>query len=61
MPFVDVKLFDRRVTAESVEQIIKEVTDGLCRVFGEQVRPNVWVVVQGVPPSQWGIGGTPGK
>ena len=61
MPLIEVKLYDRRVSPESSEKIIREMTDGLCRAVGEEVREDVWVVVQGVPPSSWGIAGKPGS
>ncbi len=35
------------------------LTDAACEVFGEESRPSIWVVVQGVPAQQWGIGGKP--
>jgi 4-oxalocrotonate tautomerase len=61
MPLIEVKLYDRRVNAEASEKIIREVTDGLCRAVGEEVREHTWVVVQGVPPTSWGIAGKPGS
>jgi phenylpyruvate tautomerase PptA (4-oxalocrotonate tautomerase family) len=41
--------------------MIKELTDGLCRAVGEEVREQTWVVVQGVPPTSWGIAGQAGS
>jgi 4-oxalocrotonate tautomerase len=61
MPLIEVKLYDRRVNPEASERIIKELTDGLCRAVGEEVREHTWVVVQGLPPQQWGIAGQPGS
>jgi 4-oxalocrotonate tautomerase len=61
MPFIEVKLYDRRVSPDASEKIIKEMTDALCRAVGEEVREHTWVVVQGVPPNQWGIAGNPGS
>lgn len=61
MPLIEVKLYDRRVNAESAERMIKELTDGLCRALGEEVRDHTWVVIQGVPPTSWGIAGKPGS
>ena len=57
MPLIEVKLYDRRVTPEASEKMIKELTVGLCRAVGEEVREHTWVVVQGVPPTSWGIAG----
>jgi 4-oxalocrotonate tautomerase len=61
MPLIEVKLYDRRVNPEASEKIIKELTEGLCRACGEEVREHTWVVVQGLPPQQWGIAGQPGS
>ena len=38
MPLIEVKLYDRRVSPEASEKMIKELTDGLCRAIGEEVR-----------------------
>ena len=61
MPFIEVKRYDRRVSPEASEKIIKEMTDALCRACGEEVREHTWVVVQGVPANQWGIAGNAGS
>lgn len=61
MPLIEVKLYDRRVNPDACEKIIKEMTDGLCRVIGEEMREEIWVVVEGVPPTSWGIGGKAGS
>lgn len=61
MPLIEVKLYDRRVNAESSEKMIRELTDGLCRALGEEVREHTWVVVQGVPATSWGTAGQPGS
>jgi 4-oxalocrotonate tautomerase len=57
MPYVEVKLFDYRVSDESAALVIERVTDALCEVVGEQVRDSTWVVVEGVQPTRWGIAG----
>lgn len=60
MPIIDVKLYDRRVTEESVPKLI----EGLTRVLAETTGANpanIQVVIQGIPPSHWGTGGKPGS
>jgi 4-oxalocrotonate tautomerase len=57
MPYIEVKAFDRRIDDESARRIVRELTDGLCAALGEEVREATWVVVEGVPPARWGIGG----
>ena len=58
MPLIEVKAFDRRFEdPEATERLIAGLTDALCEVFGEEVRDETWVIVDGVAPSQWGFGG----
>lgn len=63
MPLIEVKLYDRRVsTPEQSARIIEEMTEALVRATGDEgVRAHTWVVVQGVPPTSWGIAGQPGS
>jgi phenylpyruvate tautomerase PptA (4-oxalocrotonate tautomerase family) len=58
MPLIEVKAFDRRFEDEAVaERLIARLTDAMCEVFGEPVRDEVWVVIEGVSPRHWGFGG----
>jgi len=57
MPYIEVKAFDRRIDDESARRVIEKLTDALCAALGEEVREATWVVVEGVPPARWGIGG----
>lgn len=57
MPYIEVKAFDRRIDDESARRVIEHMTDALCAALGEEVRDATWVVVEGVAPSRWGIGG----
>jgi 4-oxalocrotonate tautomerase len=59
MPLVEVSLYDRRVNDETSRKLIEKITDAVVECTTEEIRPEVWVVVKGVPASQWGIGGTP--
>lgn len=60
MPYIEVKATDRRFTdPATAEQLIAALTDAACSVFGEDARPSIWVVVEGVPAQQWGVGGKP--
>ena len=60
MPLVEVKLYDRRVTEESVPRIIEAMTNALAESSGA-AREDIWVVVESVSPTHWGIGGKPGS
>lgn len=58
MPVIEVKAFERRFDdEEAAARLIAALTDAMCDVFGEQVREEVWVIVEGVSPKRWGFGG----
>jgi 4-oxalocrotonate tautomerase family enzyme len=59
MPWIDVKLYDHRVTDESVPKIIDALTKALADSSGAAPE-HIQVVVQGVSPKHWGIAGKPG-
>ena len=54
--FVEVKLYDKRVTEESVPKIIEAMTEALAESSGA-AREHIQVVVHGVSPKHWGIAG----
>ena len=59
MPVIDVKLYDTRVTEESVPRIIEALTDALAESSGA-AKEHIQVLVQGVPAKHWGVAGKPG-
>jgi 4-oxalocrotonate tautomerase len=59
MPLIDVKLYDSRVTEESVPRIIEALTNALAESSGAS-REHIWVIVNGVSPKHWGMAGKPG-
>jgi 4-oxalocrotonate tautomerase len=58
MPIVEVKIYDRRVTEESVPKIIDAMTNALAESSGA-AREHIQVLVHGIPPQHWGIAGEP--
>jgi 4-oxalocrotonate tautomerase len=58
MPIVEVKIYDRRVTEESVPKIIDAMTDALAESSGA-AREHIQVLVHGITPQHWGIAGEP--
>ena len=58
MPIVEVKLYDSRVTEESVPRIIEAMTDALAESSGA-AREHIQVIVEGYSPKHWGIAGKP--
>ena len=61
MPYIEVKTFEHRLTDESAEEVIRRLTDALCDALGEEVRADTWIVVEGVSPKRWGLGGRPAR
>jgi 4-oxalocrotonate tautomerase len=56
MPVIEVKLYDRRVTEESVPKMIEALTDALHESSGA-AKEHIQVIIQGVQPQHWGIAG----
>jgi 4-oxalocrotonate tautomerase len=59
MPVIEVKLYDRRVTEESVPKMIEALTRALHETSGAAVE-DINVIIQGVAPTHWGKAGKPG-
>jgi 4-oxalocrotonate tautomerase family enzyme len=60
MPYIEVKATENRFADPAArERLIAELTDAACRVFGEDARPYIWVVIEAVPGPDWGVGGKP--
>ena len=58
MPLIEVKLYDHRITEESVPKMIEKLTDALAESSGA-AKEHIHVVIQGVSPTHWGIAGKP--
>jgi len=55
---IEVKLYDRRVTEESVPKMIEALTNALAESSGAATE-HIQVILQGVSPKHWGIAGRP--
>ena len=58
MPVIDVKLYDKRVTEESIPKMIEALTDALHETSGA-AKEHIHVIIQGIPATHWGQGGSP--
>lgn len=58
MPLAQITLGKGRANYEQKKQLIAKITDVFHEVLGSDKR-NVWVVLQEVPRSEWGIDGKP--
>jgi phenylpyruvate tautomerase PptA (4-oxalocrotonate tautomerase family) len=58
MPLIEVRAFEHRFDDDAVvAQLIEQLTDAFVRVYGEELRPQVEVVVHPIPKRLWGFGG----
>jgi 4-oxalocrotonate tautomerase len=58
MPIIEVKAFEHRFEdAETTARLIERLTEALVDVYGEAVREETWVILDGVSPQRWGFGG----
>ncbi|HSS74992.1 MAG TPA: tautomerase family protein [Gaiellaceae bacterium] len=56
MPWIDVKLYDTRVTDESVPKIVEALTNALHESSGAATE-HIHVLVHGIAPKYWGTDG----
>ena len=57
MPLVDIQLIEGVFNDSQKQEMIKNVTDAMVSVEGENMRGVTWVRVQEVKSGQWAIGG----
>jgi 4-oxalocrotonate tautomerase len=58
VPVIEVKLYDKRVTEDSVPKMIEALTDALHESSGA-AKEHIQVIIHGVSPKHWGIAGKP--
>ena len=59
MPFVNVKLIEGVFTPDQKRQIVRDLTEAMVAIEGENLRPVTWVVVEEVQSGDWGVAGNP--
>jgi len=59
MPLVNVKLIEGVFDAEQKQRIVRDLTEAIVEIEGENMRPVTWVIVEEVTSGEWGIGGNP--
>jgi 4-oxalocrotonate tautomerase len=59
MPLVNVKLIEGVFDAEQKQRIVRELTEAMVAIEGENMRPVTWVVVEEVRSGEWGSVATP--
>jgi 4-oxalocrotonate tautomerase len=59
MPLINVKLIEGVFDAGQKQQIVRDLTDAMVAIEGENMRPVTWCVVEEVRSGDWGIAGNP--
>ena len=59
MPLVNVKLVEGVFDAEQKQRIVRELTQAMVAIEGENMRPVTWVLVEELKSGDWGIAGNP--
>ena len=59
MPLINVKVIEGVFSGPQKQEIVKELTNAIVRIEGENLRQVTWVVVEEVRSGDWGIGGNP--
>jgi 4-oxalocrotonate tautomerase len=57
MPLINVKVIEGVFTNSQKQEIIKQLTDAMVAVEGENMRPVTWCLVEEVRSGDWGIAG----
>jgi 4-oxalocrotonate tautomerase len=59
MPIANIKIIEGVFDAEQKQRIVRDVTDALVAIEGENMREVTHVLVEEVRSGDWGIGGRP--
>lgn len=57
MPLVNVKVIEGVFSSQQKGEIVKNLTEAMVSIEGENMRGVTWVVVEEVQSGDWGIGG----
>ena len=57
MPFINVKVIEGVFTSAQKQEIIKNLTDTMVQIEGENMRSVTWCVLEEVGSGDWGIAG----
>lgn len=59
MPLINVKVIAGVFDGPQKRRMIKDLTEAMVAIEGENMRPVTWVVVEEVASGEWGIAGQP--
>jgi 4-oxalocrotonate tautomerase len=59
MPLINVKLVEGVLDAATKQRIVRDLTEAMVAIEGENMRPVTWVLVEELKSGDWGIAGNP--
>lgn len=64
MPLIRINVLQGALSEEKKKEMISRVSEVVAEIEArpypkEKLLPNVWCVIDEVPPAQWGVGGQP--
>jgi 4-oxalocrotonate tautomerase len=59
MPFINVKLVEGVFDAATKQRIVRDLTEAMVAIEGENMRQVTWVLVEELKSGDWGIAGNP--
>lgn len=59
MALIQVKVIEGVFTAPQKREIVERLTDAMAAIEGENMRRDIWCVIEEVAGGDWGIGGHP--
>ena len=57
MPVIRATLVENAITTEQKQELISRITDAVATVYGDHMRPNIWVLIEEIKSGQFGAGG----
>jgi phenylpyruvate tautomerase PptA (4-oxalocrotonate tautomerase family) len=57
IPLVEIKVIEGEVSKNDTKKLIADVTYILVSFCGENLRSNIWIIVQGIKTGKFGVGG----
>ena len=59
MPLISVKVIEGVFSGSQKQEMVKELTEAMVRIEGENMRQVTWVMIEEVQSGHFGIGGNP--
>ena len=57
MPLIRATLVENAITPEQKQDLISRITDAVATVYGDHMRPNIWVLIEEIKSGQFGAAG----